>query len=185
MHLLTRTKNGTSTLELKRDLGVRYKTALLLKHKIMEVMRLREDSRQLYARIEVDDAYLGGEHAGGKPGPGSENKVSFVAEVQTTERGQPVLCCLAQIPFTKKALAKLPQFNAVNTVLGNLKTSFTGTFHAFDFAKYAHRYLGDFQFRFNRRFDLRRILPQLLAAAVTTPPKPRRVLVRGLTEVGH
>jgi len=228
MHLLTRTKNGTSALELKRDLGACYKTALLLKHKIMEVMRLREDSRQLCGRIEIDDAYLGGEHAGGKPGRGSENKVSFVAAVQTTERGQPVLCCLAQIPFTKKALedfaarslvlpttivsdglgcfaalaklgivhdrtvtgggsaaAKLPQFNAVNTMLGNLKTSFTGTFHAFDFAKYAHRYLGDFQFRFNRRFDLRRILPQLLAAAVITPPKPRRVLVRGLTEVGH
>ena len=52
MHLLTRTKNGTSALELKRDLGVCCKTALLLKHKIMEVMRLREDSRQLSGRIE-------------------------------------------------------------------------------------------------------------------------------------
>ena len=228
MHLLTRTKNGTSALELKRDLGVCYKTALLLKHKIMEVMRLREDSRQLSGRIEIDDAYLGGEHVGGKPGRGSENKVSFIAAVQTTELGHPVLCCLAQIPFTNKALedfaaksvvlpativsdglscfaalakmgmahdrtvtgggsacAKLPQFSAVNTLLGNLKTGFTGTFHAFDFAKYAHRYLGEIQYRFNRRFDLKRILHRLLAAAVTTSPKPRRILAKGLTEAGH
>jgi len=63
MHLLTRTKNGTSALELKPNLGVCYKTALLLKHKIMEVMRLREDSPQLCGRIEIDDAYLGGDHA--------------------------------------------------------------------------------------------------------------------------
>lgn len=49
MHLLTRTKNGTSALELKRDLGVCYETALLLKHKVMEVMRLREEPRQLTA----------------------------------------------------------------------------------------------------------------------------------------
>lgn len=90
MHLLTRTKNGTSALELK--------------HKIMEVMRLREDARQLRGRIEMDDAYLGGERAGGKAGRGLENKVSFVAAVLTTEFGQPVLCCLAQMPFTNKAL---------------------------------------------------------------------------------
>ena len=48
-----------------------YKTALLLKHKLMEVMRLREDSRQLIGRVEIDDAYLGGERAGGKRGRGT------------------------------------------------------------------------------------------------------------------
>jgi hypothetical protein len=56
------------------------------------------------------------------------------------------------------AAAKLPQFRAVNTVLSNLKTGLSGTFHAFKFAKYAHRYLAEFQYRFNRRFDLRSIL---------------------------
>ena len=55
-----------------------------MKHKLMEVMRLREDSRQLTGRVEIDDAYLGGERSGGKRGRGSENKVSFVAAVQTT-----------------------------------------------------------------------------------------------------
>jgi len=39
-------------------------------------------------------------------------------------------------------------------VLSNLKTSFSGTFHALRFDKYADRYLGAFSYRFNRRFDL-------------------------------
>jgi hypothetical protein len=48
----------------------------------------------------------------------------------------------------------LPQFRWINTLLGNLKTSFNGTFHAFNFAKYARRYLGGCCFRFNRRLSL-------------------------------
>jgi hypothetical protein len=48
----------------------------------------------------------------------------------------------------------LPQFRWINMLLGNLKTSFNGTFHAFNFAKYARRYLGGCCFRFNRRLSL-------------------------------
>jgi len=54
-----------------------------------------------------------------------------------------------------KASTELPQFKAINTFLGNLKRSLGGTYHAFDFAKYAHRYLAEAQYRFNRRFDSR------------------------------
>ena len=74
------------------------------------------------------------------------------------------------------ACVKLPQFWAVNTVLGNLKTALTGTYHAFDFLKYAHRYLGEAQYRFNRRFDLRSILPRLLRAACLTAARTRLVI---------
>jgi hypothetical protein len=35
--------NNFSAFELKRHLGVCYRTAWLVKHKLMEVMRLRED----------------------------------------------------------------------------------------------------------------------------------------------
>jgi hypothetical protein len=48
----------------------------------------------------------------------------------------------------------LPQFLWINTLLGNLKTSFSGTFHAFKFDKYAKRYLRGCCFRFNRRFSM-------------------------------
>ena len=55
-------------------------------------------------------------------------------------------------------------------MLGNLKTSLAGTYHAFGFRKYAHRYLGQVQYLFNRRFDLRTILERLARAASQAKP---------------
>ena len=55
--------------------------------------------------VEIDDAYLGGERSGGKVGRGSENKVPFVAAVQTTPEGQPQFVCLRQQPFTHEEVA--------------------------------------------------------------------------------
>ncbi len=219
MHLITQAKNNVSALELKRHLGVSYPTAWLLKHKIMQVMTMREADRQLTGRVEIDDSYLGGEVQGGKAGRGSPNKIPFVAAVQTTESGQAIYMCLSQRPFTKESIlafaekslaapatlvsdglgcfeavhgtgilhqphitgggaasAKHPAFAAVNTALGNLKTSLAGTYHAFGFKKYAHRYLGQVQYLFNRRFNLRTILERLARAACHATPCPMHVL---------
>ena len=76
------------------------------------------------------------------------------------------------------ASAKHPSFLAVNTVLGNIKTSLAGTSHAFDFQKYAHRYLGQVQYLFNRRYNLRTILEleRLARAASQASPCPMRVV---------
>ena len=79
------------------------------------------------------------------------------------------------MPVSKASMA-LPQFKWVNTLLGNLKTAITGTYHAFNFAKYAHRYLAEFQFRFNHRFDMKTILRHLLSALVAAPPSCERAL---------
>ena len=68
----------------------------------------------------------------------------------------------------------LPEFQWINTVLGNLKTSLSGSYHAFDFRKYAARYLAAFSYRFNRRFDLRTLHTRLLVAAATCAPQPQR-----------
>lgn len=54
----------------------------------MEAMRQRETVRPLQGDIRIDDAYLGGEHCGGKPGRESENKVAFVAAMEMHE-GRP------------------------------------------------------------------------------------------------
>ena len=132
MHLLSRAKTNLSALAMSRDLGVSYPTAWLMKHKIMELMRQREASRQLTGRVEMDDAYLGGERSGGKSGRGSENKVPFVAAVQTTESGQAVLVCLAQLPFTKTALAEFCSRALVRplTVVSDGLACFTVAEHA-------------------------------------------------------
>ena len=75
-----------------------------------------------------------------------------------------------------------PEFRRVNTVLSNLKTAISGTYHAFKFAKYADRYLAEVQYRFNRRFDLKSILARLVRAAVLTRPRPEAMI--RMAEVG-
>lgn len=67
---------------------------------------------------------------------------------------------------------EIPQLKAINTVLSNLKTAISGTYHAFKFWKYADRYLAEFQFRFNRRFDLRSMLGSIMRAATRCRPCP-------------
>ena len=82
----------------------------------------------------------------------------------------------AHVTGSGKKASKHPQFRWVNTLLGNLKTSLAGTYHAFNFSIYANRYLAEFQYRFNRRFNLALMLPQLLGAIVATKPQPLRLL---------
>jgi ISXO2-like transposase domain/Transposase zinc-ribbon domain len=75
-----------------------------------------------------------------------------------------------------KQACEIPQLKAVNTVLGNLKTAITGTYHAFKFSKYAERYLAEYQYRFNRRFDLAALMQRLIRAAAHCKPVPVPVL---------
>jgi transposase-like protein len=82
IYLITQSKTNIAALALRRQLGISWKAAWLLKHKIMEAMRQREAHRPLCAEVRVDGAYLGGESRGGKRGRGSENKVAFVAAVE-------------------------------------------------------------------------------------------------------
>jgi hypothetical protein len=215
IYLVGQAKTGWSALALKRQLGVSYPTAWLIQQKLMQAMAERDTQYRLNGQVLVDDAYLGGERAGGKAGRGSENKVPFVAAVSLNAEGHPLYVKMAPVPgFTRKAIAdwakadlspgcrvvsdglacfagvvdagcqhqpivvgarkpkNLPEFSWINTVLGNLKTSFGGAYHAFDFAQYGTRYLAAFAYRFNRRFHLETLPRRLLAAAVAIGPRP-------------
>ena len=72
--------------------------------------------------------------------------------------------------------AETAKFRWVNTLIGNVKTALTGTYHAIEFAKYGYRYLAEVQFRFNRRFDLRAILTNLVGALIQGPTRPERLI---------
>jgi len=226
IYFVTQNKNNVSALELKRHLGVCYRTAWRVKHKLMQVMHEREGSTVLSGRVEVDDAYLGGELPGGKAGRGSENKTPFVAAVQTNKNGNPVYAVLAPVKaftlddieaWAKKSLAPLTTvvsdglncftavekagcihdrevvgkkrkstdmecFKWINTILGNFKTAISGTYHAFNFRKYGHRYLGECQYRFNRRFNLAAIFPRLCAASAQTGKRTEKWLRLAVAE---
>ena len=108
MYLLTQHKSGLSALALKRQLGVSYKTAWLLKHKLMQAMSQRDARYRLSGRVEIDDAYLGGERAGHiYGGRKPANKSAFVAAVQTRPDGRPLYMRLTPVAdFTHQDMAQ-------------------------------------------------------------------------------
>lgn len=89
IYLLTQTRKGVSAMQLHRQPGVSCNAAWRIKHKLMQVMAERTGSRRLDGRVQLDDAYLGGERSGGKRGRGADGKTPFVAAVQTSEEGHP------------------------------------------------------------------------------------------------
>ena len=224
MYHMTQSKQGISSVELGRRLGVRQRIAWAMKSKLAQVMLERDDhpDKRLTGRVEMDDAYLGGERSGGKRGRGAPAKKPFVAAVQTTSDGKPDKVKLRRVKrFTKTAVkalaektllptaevytdglscfrgvaeagaihrpltigpllnsAKMPRFKWVNTVLGNIKSAITGTYRAV--RSHADRTLAEFEYRFNRRYDLAAMMPRLAYAAVRTLPMPYRLLI--LTE---
>ncbi len=66
-------------------------------------------------------------------------------------------------------------YNWVNTVLGNVKHAITGSYHAIR-GHHVPRYLAEFEYRFNRRYDLTAMIPRFLTVAARTPPMPYRLL---------
>jgi hypothetical protein len=107
IYLISQAKTGLSALALKRDLGVSYPTAWLIHHKLMQAMVEREGGYVLCGRVQVDDAYLGGELNDGTAGRGSENKVPFVAAVSLDDDGHPLRAKFTQLPgFTRKAISE-------------------------------------------------------------------------------
>jgi len=219
IHLITQAKTGLSALGLKRQIGVSYNTAWSMKHKIMQVMKERDDSKPLSGIIQLDDVYWGGELRGGKRGRGSANKVPFVAAVSVNEEGHEIamsmnvvkgfqlteisrwakqhlqpgstvvsdgLACFSAVKdahcqhisiitgggpesVTKK------EFAWVNTMIGNVKKAMNGTYHAIN-SRHLPRYLAEFCYRHNRRFQLEDMIPRFGYVAVRTPPMPGRLL---------
>jgi hypothetical protein len=119
IHLLTGAKNDIASLELARQLGVKWDTAWTIKQKLMEVMRQRNATYKLAGDVQIDDAYLGGERPG-KTGRGAGNKVPFVIAVATRD-GKPVHMQLRCVTgFTKAAMKS---YGADNIAPGSLVVS--------------------------------------------------------------
>ena len=106
---LAQGKNGISSVELGRRLGVKQATAWLMKHKLMRAMAEREAAKpRLEGRVEIDDAYLGGERPGGRRGRGAAGKTPIVAAVETTAERKPRRLRLTVVRgFREKEVEKL------------------------------------------------------------------------------
>jgi transposase-like protein len=71
--LICESRKGYSANHMKGTLGVSYKTAWYLCHRIRAAMRI-VDKTMLDGKVEIDETYVGGRHKGGKRGRGSEDK---------------------------------------------------------------------------------------------------------------
>src|ERR1700674_4937438 len=63
--LITESKKGISANQLSRALGVQYRTAWYLAHRIRKAM-VDADRPKLTGIVEVDETYIGGKHRGHK-----------------------------------------------------------------------------------------------------------------------
>ena len=70
-------------------------------------MWLAEFTPQLNGRVEVNDAYHGGERSVGKAGYGSKEMVPLLAAVRAIADGRPHSAYLSALPFTNAALRDL------------------------------------------------------------------------------
>jgi len=66
-------------------------------------------------------------------------------------------------------------FKWVDTMIGNVKNSIHGTYHAISI-RHVPRDFAEFCFRFNRRFELGKMIRQLAQAAVNISSMPQRIL---------
>jgi hypothetical protein len=133
MYHLTHSKGGISSIELGHRPGVTQTTAWKIKHNLMQVMMERDATKRLTGRIEIDDAYLGGERNGGKRGRGSPGKTPIVAAVETTPEGKPIQLKLRRVTgFRRAAIATLAKrnFDPASTVVSDGLRCFTGVSNA-------------------------------------------------------
>ena len=219
IYFVSQSKEGVSSLKLRRFLGISPTAAMRIKHKLQMVMKLADDKYPLTGFVQVDDVYWGGKRHGGKRGRGAEGKTPFVAAIQRNTKGNPLfmrfsrvgsfdsssikrwgkkhltpatviisdgLACFKsfnnighfQFPVKTTGRYEEPDFHIfdwLNTVIGNVKNSIKGTYHGINH-KHLPRYLGEFCFRFNRRFDLKSLLEALIYHSSQTGPIPERQL---------
>ena len=99
IYLFTTSRHGVAARELQRQLGVTYKTAWRMAHKIREYMAKTDDEWPLDGDIEADKTYVGGKASGGKRGRGAPNKTVIFGMLQ---RGGDVMTKI--VPNVKKRI---------------------------------------------------------------------------------
>jgi transposase-like protein len=60
IHLMTSSKKGVSSLQISRELGITYRSAWFMTHRIREAMKMPDGEPPLNGTVEVDETYVGG-----------------------------------------------------------------------------------------------------------------------------
>ncbi len=82
IHLLCASKKGMSAHQIHRMLGVTYKSAWFMMHRLRYAMTQEPLASKLSGIVEADETYIGGRKKTGKKGPNYTNKTAVVALVE-------------------------------------------------------------------------------------------------------
>lgn len=195
MHLMNASKKGMSSHQLHRMLGITYKSAWFMTHRIRWAMRQESFDGTLTGEVEIDETYVGGKKIGKGVYEGKKAKAPVVSLVErngsvrsfhvanvTAKNLKPII--EEHVNFGArlntddsvvypKAIPKGMRHDAVNhsareysriepdtgrlittnTVEGFfsiLKRGVYGSFHHIS-KQHLHRYLSEFDFRYNAR----------------------------------
>ncbi len=99
----------------------------------------------------------------------SDGLSCFTAVTQAGCQHQPI------VTGSGARAVQIPAFKWVNTTIGNIKNAIRGTYHAIR-PRHVPRYLAQFGYRYNRRYQLEDMIPRLARAAMRSPPMPYRLL---------
>jgi len=88
MFLVATDKRGSSATYLVKELGVPYKTAWYLLHRLRSAMGQRDSEYVLSDVVEMDDSYFSGGPKTGKRGRGT-GKTKVIAAVSKDDKGKP------------------------------------------------------------------------------------------------
>jgi transposase-like protein len=82
IHLMTSSKKGVSSLQISRELGITYRSAWFMTHRIREAMKMPDGEPPLIGTVEVDETYVGGKPRKGtgkhKRGRGTSKQPAMV-----------------------------------------------------------------------------------------------------------
>lgn len=98
--LVMSNKSSASAVTLMRNLGVTYKTAWYVLHRIRKAMKCREERYLLDGIVELDDTYLGAPTHGKKRGRGTE-KVKIIVALSKSSAGHPKHLKMTDVPNLK------------------------------------------------------------------------------------
>lgn len=165
VYLMCESKKGISANQLKRTLGISYKTAWYLCHRIREAMKT-ETSEKLRGIVEADETFVGGGDVRAQkiPSRGARAISAFIKE--SVEPGARLMTDEyagyqkvgrdydhAVINHTKlEYAAGLVHTNSIENFWSLFKRGVIGSFHKVS-EKHLDRYLDEFTYRFNGRDD--------------------------------
>jgi transposase-like protein len=202
-HLLSASKKGMSAHQLHRMLGVTYKSAWFMAHRIRYAMSQEPLSSKLRGTFEIDETYIGGKRrmpnrsqaASGRPDPARNPRLnkapvvsllqrggkvqSFHVERVTSENLRPIVKSIvaegshvmtdsstalkftrkeyrhdtvnhAQGEYVRREDGVCITTNAAEGYFSILKRGINGVYHHVG-RNHLHRYLSEFDFRYNAR----------------------------------